>query len=231
MSKKVSTAIRICRHTVYFLKQNLTQKKTLVAWNRIHLQKICIWVKIMWPFQCYQSGGEGRGKRGFTTKNLENFPTFSDFISPRIETPQNNITSVHSLLAQSGSTEAHKHFLFHFFTRRWPIFFLAFQKAPDLEHILIKCQKRNLQIIQKAFFFLSNLGIYIETVLCEWNYKTAQSHKGKSTFQSLKEFCREGSVLEDAGVTRDIYRAQPLRCFHNHYQQFCEAWIFLFLVL
>lgn len=55
-------------------------------------------------------------------------------------------------------------FYFTFFYKKVTNIFLVFQKASGLEYILVKCQRRNLLIVQKALF-LSNLGIYVETVL------------------------------------------------------------------
>lgn len=105
----------------------------------------------------------GRQGEAFTTKNLEKLPIFSGFIFPRTETRQNNTTSVHSLPAHSGSAEVHKHFFISLFYKKVTNIFLGFQKASGLEYILVKCQQRNLLIVQKALF-LSSLGIYVETV-------------------------------------------------------------------
>lgn len=77
MSKKVSTIIGIYRHTVPFLKQNLTQKKTLVAAHRMEFicRRSAVESNLCGPWNATKVGERGGGKK-LTTKNLENFPVF-----------------------------------------------------------------------------------------------------------------------------------------------------------
>lgn len=74
-------------------------------------------------------GRKKKKRKAFTTNNLEKFPQFFGFIFPRTETPQNNTTSAHSIPAQSGSAEVHKHFLFHFFLQEGDQHFLSLPKS------------------------------------------------------------------------------------------------------
>lgn len=61
--------------------------------------------------------------------------------------------------------------------------------------------------------------------------KRLRATKGNPVLPFLKEFLEKHPVQEETGIMKDIYIAQLIKCFHNHYEQLCDAGIFLSLIL
>lgn len=216
---------RAVRHAIHSLNTQFNSEENLTChWPELAFRKSVVKPNLHGCFNGNQSRGEcikkklkEERKKSFPSQPnvLKNFLYFLVSFFPELKHHKITTPQQYSLPAQSGSAGVHKHFFISLFYKTVTNIFLAFQKASGLEYFLVKCQQRNLLIVQKTHF-LSNPGVDGGTVLWMELQKGSEPQRETQLLQFLKESWREEFSIGGNRNNRKHLYSMVSTCFCDH---------------